>query len=55
MMHADEMLIYASDYPHWDGDDPVGLPPMDDDMERAIKHENAAELWDLPTDGSKLK
>jgi len=24
MMHADEMLIYASDYPHWDGDDPVG-------------------------------
>jgi len=56
MMHADEMLIYASDYPHWDGDDPTwGLPPMDDDMERAIKHENAAELWDLPTDGSKLK
>jgi len=56
MMHADEMLIYASDYPHWDGDDPTwGLPPMDDDMEQAIKHENAAELWDLPTDGSKLK
>jgi len=23
MMHADEMLIYASDYPHWDGDDPT--------------------------------
>lgn len=56
MMHADEMLIYASDYPHWDGDDPEwGLPPMDDEMKQAIRHENAAELWDLPTDGSGLE
>ncbi|WP_436348127.1 amidohydrolase family protein [Natronorubrum sp. FCH18a] len=55
MMHADETLIYASDYPHWDGDDPSwGLPPMDEEMERAIKAENARELWNLPADPAEL-
>ncbi|WP_121823559.1 amidohydrolase family protein [Halostella salina] len=49
MMHADEMLVFASDYPHWDGDDPTwGLPPMEDSVERAVRYENAMELWDLP-------
>ncbi len=53
MMHADEILVFASDYPHWDGDSPTwGLPPMDDDMERAIRYENAQELYDLPVERS---
>lgn len=55
MMHADETLVFASDYPHWDGDDPFwGLPSMDEGMERAVKCENAMELWDLPADPTDL-
>ncbi|ESS04553.1 MAG: putative metal-dependent hydrolase [uncultured archaeon A07HR67] len=55
MMHAEETLIFASDYPHWDGDSPAwGLPPMDDDLERAVRYENAQQLWDLPADPGDL-
>ena len=55
MMHADETLVFASDYPHWDGDDPMwGLPSMSEEMERAIKCENAMQLWDLPAGSTEL-
>ena len=51
MMHADETLVFASDYPHWDGDDPTwGLPSMSDEFDRAVRYENALELWDLPVE-----
>ena len=55
MMHAEETLVFASDYPHWDGDSPVwGLPPMEDDLERAVRYGNAKRLWGLPADPGDL-
>jgi hypothetical protein len=41
-------VVYSSDYPHWDYDDPVGfLPePVDHATMRAIMHDNAAQLYD---------
>ena len=55
MIHAEETVMFASDFPHWDNDDPdYGLPPMDDDLRRAIMYENAQELYDLPDDPAVL-
>lgn len=49
MMHAEETLLFSSDFPHWDGDSPDhGLPPLDDELEARIFAENARELYDLP-------
>ncbi len=49
MMHAEETVMFSSDFPHWDNDSPAfGLPPMDDELRRAIMYENAQELYGLP-------
>ncbi|UTF55759.1 amidohydrolase family protein [Natronosalvus rutilus] len=48
MMHADETLMFASDYPHWDSDSPEhALPNLPDDLTDRIYYENAAELYGL--------
>jgi predicted TIM-barrel fold metal-dependent hydrolase len=49
MIHAEDTVMFASDYPHWDADDPRFIFPsgMDEAMERAILFENARELYDL--------
>ena len=45
------MLMFSSDYPHWDGDSPKhGLPKLPDDLRRRIMCENARELYHLPAD-----
>ena len=55
MMHAEETVMFSSDYPHWDGDSPAyGLPPMPDDLRHRILHENARELYGLPEDPAEL-
>ncbi len=50
MVDARQTLLLATDYPHWDFDDPLaafaGVP---DDLRRRIFYENAAELY-----GAKL-
>jgi len=49
MINAKQTVMFSSDYPHWDNDDPMyGIPPLEESMERAIYTENAAELYDLP-------
>jgi predicted TIM-barrel fold metal-dependent hydrolase len=49
MIHAEQTVMFSSDHPHWDNDDPrYGIPPLEESMERAIYAENAAELYDLP-------
>lgn len=46
---ADRMLLFSSDYPHWDFDNPVrALSHLSDDMQRRIFSENARELYNLP-------
>jgi predicted TIM-barrel fold metal-dependent hydrolase len=55
MMHADETLMFSSDYPHWDGDSPEwGIPPLPEDMEAQIRYGNARELFDLPENPEEL-
>ena len=46
-IHAEDMLLFSSDYPHWDFDDPslLRLPPAWKDK---ILDGNARELYGLP-------
>jgi predicted TIM-barrel fold metal-dependent hydrolase len=47
-MHADETLIYCSDWPHWDWDDPATtFPKLPEHLHRRIFAENARELFGL--------
>ncbi len=56
MMHAEETLLYCSDYPHWDNDDlEYGLPSIDEPLRSRILYKNAQELYDLPDDPSDLQ
>jgi len=49
MVRADQMLMYASDFPHWDFDEPSKLPrSLDDATRQRILHDNAAEFLNLP-------
>ncbi len=47
-MWADETLVFASDYPHWDWDEPstflAGFPR---ELRRAVMYENARQLYRL--------
>ena len=45
-MHGDEILVYASDFPHWDWDEPTTvLPGINKAMRRRIFAGNAAALY----------
>jgi predicted TIM-barrel fold metal-dependent hydrolase len=48
MIDAEKTLMFSSDYPHWDFDNPkVVLPPMPRDMKVRILSGTAAELYGL--------
>lgn len=48
MIHADETLVFSSDYPHWDNDNPrTLLRRIDQDTRRRIFSENAASLYGI--------
>ncbi|MEM7533104.1 MAG: amidohydrolase family protein [Chloroflexota bacterium] len=45
-MWADEVMVFASDYPHWDWDEPnMFLAGFDKDFRRRVMYENAKELY----------
>ena len=49
MLGSDELLLFASDYPHWDFDDPRrALPPtLGDDLRQKMLWSNAATFYGL--------
>lgn len=48
-MHAEETLMFCSDYPHWDYDSPLkALPRLDDPLWDRVYYRNAAEWYGLP-------
>ncbi len=51
MIEAHRTVCFASDYPHWDFDDPrrVFPPRMEKALKERIFYSNAAELYDLPS------
>ncbi|PTY00967.1 amidohydrolase [Verrucomicrobia bacterium LW23] len=49
MIQADRIVVYSSDYPHFDFDEPSFLPKtLGETTRRRILHDNAAELFGLP-------
>ncbi|MGQ4556290.1 amidohydrolase family protein [Halobellus sp. GM3] len=49
-MLGTDKLLYASDYPHWDYDDPsviTDLPMIDDEARKDMLGRNAVEVFDL--------
>ena len=47
-LHADETLVYSSDWPHWDWDDPAStFPKLPEQLHRRVFAENARELFGL--------
>lgn len=56
MVHAEKTVCFATDFPHWDFDDPNRVFPksMSDTMRRRIMYENSAELFGLPTLEQKM-
>jgi hypothetical protein len=47
-LHAEETLVYASDWPHWDWDDPATtFPRLPERLHRRVFCENARELFGL--------
>jgi len=50
-IHAEETLLFCTDYPHWDGDyrPRQVFPSLSDELERAILHGTAAELYGFET------
>jgi hypothetical protein len=44
-----DKLMYSSDYPHWDFDEPTAFPKsLDEDQLRRILGENARDLYNIP-------
>jgi predicted TIM-barrel fold metal-dependent hydrolase len=49
MICAEKTVMFSSDYPHWDFDNPrAALPPLDAKLKQRIYYDTAAELYNLP-------
>jgi predicted TIM-barrel fold metal-dependent hydrolase len=48
IIHADEIMLFSSDYPHWDTDDPVrATAAVPAHLRDAIMRGNPASLYGL--------
>jgi len=54
---AEKLLMFSSDYPHHDTDDPEhALPPgLSEEARERIYYKNAQEFYDLPDDPADLE
>jgi uncharacterized protein len=51
LMGAESRVMFSSDYPHWDFDDPkTALPRMSKELRRRIMFQTACELYGLPVE-----
>jgi predicted TIM-barrel fold metal-dependent hydrolase len=47
-LHAEEVMVYASDYPHWDWDEPsTFLAGFEDSFRQRVMVDNARALYGL--------
>jgi uncharacterized protein len=54
-MESDELLVYSSDYPHWDYDAPQeAVKGVPEDLQRKILFENAAALYGIKAPEAQL-
>jgi uncharacterized protein len=55
LIGSEDVLMFATDYPHFDFDSPLrSLPPrLPEGLERKILYENARDFYGLPDDGPK--
>jgi predicted TIM-barrel fold metal-dependent hydrolase len=54
LLDAEEVLMFATDYPHWDYDDPMrALPRLPESSRERILYGNASELYGLNIDASE--
>jgi len=48
IIDAEKLLMFSSDYPHWDADSPEhALPNLSDSVEKKIYYENAEDVYSL--------
>jgi predicted TIM-barrel fold metal-dependent hydrolase len=49
-MESDELILFSTDYPHWDFDSPLRALPggLPEDLTRRIFSENARAVYRLP-------
>ena len=53
MFPAEKMLMFATDFPHWDGDTPdFSMRILPDHLLEAVMWRTAADLYKLPLNGS---
>jgi uncharacterized protein len=56
MIRAEKTLVWASDYPHFDFDEPKALPRgLSEETRRRILHDNACEWLNLPPEQPPLR
>jgi predicted TIM-barrel fold metal-dependent hydrolase len=52
MMHADQILMFSSDFPHWDNDCPVNaFRRVPEPLKSRILYQNAAALYGFELEG----
>ena len=48
MFDAEKMLMFSSDYPHWDGDTPdFAMRQLEPSMRPAVMYRNALDVFHL--------